>query len=329
MKPVISQKYPIKVHVWVAISVSGVIGPYFFHRAGRNITVNQYIYQECVKWFIDQLKERRKFSRAILIQDGATPHTALSTRSFLTSNFGNRLIGKHFAFEWPPQSPDLTPADYYLWPTLKRLVYHSPEPYRSLLGLKRAIIFHMRKMARWNHDHLLESVKRRWEWCVRVHGAKLHKEVNGYMSWRSLLCKILFLTHFKQCFTRLLSGQLLSAIQYIHYTYIIHTLYIHYTYIIYTLYIHYTYIIQYTYIIHTLYILTIDHLWICYYPFILLPQETEDSHSRSQRRDVVVQPTWLEASSRGGGLGGCWSREAFVVEVYVQWTCWLLTMSNW
>ena len=182
VKPVISQKYPIKVHVWVAISVSGVIGPYFFHRAGRNITVNQYIYQECVKWFIDQLKERRKFSRAILIQDGATPHTALSTRSFLTSNFGNRLIGKHFAVEWPPQSPDLTPADYYLWPTLKRLVYHSPEPYRSLLGLKRAIIFHMRKMTRWNHDHLLESVKRRWEWCVRVHGAKLHKEVNGYMS---------------------------------------------------------------------------------------------------------------------------------------------------
>ena len=30
---------------------------------------------------------------------------------------------------------------YYLWPTLNRLVYHSPEPYRSLLGLKRAIIF--------------------------------------------------------------------------------------------------------------------------------------------------------------------------------------------
>ena len=137
VKPVISQKYPIKVHVWAAISVSGVIG--------RKITVNQYTYQECVKWFIDQLKERRKISRAIQMQDGATPHTALSTRRFLTSNFGNRLIGNLFAVQWPPQSPDLTPADYYLWPTLKRLVYHSPEPYRSLLGLKRAIIFHMRK----------------------------------------------------------------------------------------------------------------------------------------------------------------------------------------
>ena len=179
VKPVISQKYPIKIHVWAAISVSGVIGPYFFHRAGRNITVNQYTYQEFVKWFIDQLKQRRKFSRVIMMQDRATPHTALSTRSFLTSNFGNRLIGKHFAFEWPPQLSDLTLADYYLWPTLKRLVYHSPEPYRSLLGLKRAIIFHMRKMARWNHDHLLESVKWRWEWCVRVNGARLLKELNG------------------------------------------------------------------------------------------------------------------------------------------------------
>ena len=55
VKPVISQKYPIKFHVWAVISVYGVIGPYFFHRAGRNISLNQYTYQECVKWFIDQL----------------------------------------------------------------------------------------------------------------------------------------------------------------------------------------------------------------------------------------------------------------------------------
>ena len=51
VRPVISHKYPIKVQVWAAISlsVSGVIGPYFFHRTGCNITVNQYTYQECVK----------------------------------------------------------------------------------------------------------------------------------------------------------------------------------------------------------------------------------------------------------------------------------------
>ena len=27
--------------------------------------------------------------------------------------------------------------------------------------------------------HVWASVKRRWEWCVRVHGARLHKELNG------------------------------------------------------------------------------------------------------------------------------------------------------
>ena len=38
----------------------------------------------------------------------ATPHvTALKAREFLTQTFGNRFIGsKHFANEWPAQSPD-------------------------------------------------------------------------------------------------------------------------------------------------------------------------------------------------------------------------------
>ena len=51
VKPTIFQKYPIKVHV----SVSGLIGPYFFHKDGSYITVNQYTYQDCIRWFICQL----------------------------------------------------------------------------------------------------------------------------------------------------------------------------------------------------------------------------------------------------------------------------------
>ena len=104
----------MKVHVWAAVSVSGLIGPYFFHKDGSNITVNQYTYQDCIRWFICQLKLRNKFSKAILMQDGNTPHTALSTRTFLRQQFMDWIIGKHFTKEWPQQSPDLTPADYYL-----------------------------------------------------------------------------------------------------------------------------------------------------------------------------------------------------------------------
>ena len=96
VKPTIFQKYPIKVHVWAAVSVSGLIGPYFFHKDGSNITVNQYTYQDCIRWFICQLKLQNKFSKAILMQDGATPHTALSTRTFLRQQFKDRIIGKTF-----------------------------------------------------------------------------------------------------------------------------------------------------------------------------------------------------------------------------------------
>ena len=38
------QKHPTEVHVWPAISVRGIIGPYFFHAGGKNISVNQSTY---------------------------------------------------------------------------------------------------------------------------------------------------------------------------------------------------------------------------------------------------------------------------------------------
>ena len=63
------------------------------------------------------------------MQDGATPHTALSTRAFLNRNFRNRIIGKHFDWPWPPHSPDSTPAEFYLWPVIKQNMYTSPSAF--------------------------------------------------------------------------------------------------------------------------------------------------------------------------------------------------------
>jgi len=34
-----------------------------------------------------------------------------------------RWIGRRGAVEFPPRSPDLTPLDFYLWGTLKDVVY--------------------------------------------------------------------------------------------------------------------------------------------------------------------------------------------------------------
>lgn len=48
-------------------------------------------------------------------QDSAPPHTARETIALLHRLFEGRLIAKNAALEWPPNSPDLNPLDYWFW----------------------------------------------------------------------------------------------------------------------------------------------------------------------------------------------------------------------
>ena len=112
VEPIESQLAPIKVMVWGAVSVNGLVGPYFFHKNCSLIPVNKETYQDCITWFVQQLKSCRKLSRSYLMQDGAASHTALITRRMISNIFGDRVIGKHFRLSWPPYSPYLTLADF-------------------------------------------------------------------------------------------------------------------------------------------------------------------------------------------------------------------------
>ena len=87
MEPIEKQLNPIEVMAWGAVSAKGLIGPYFFHQNGAHMAVNQHTYQECVTWFVEQLKSRKKLSRSYFMQDGATPHTAISTRKNDSGHF--------------------------------------------------------------------------------------------------------------------------------------------------------------------------------------------------------------------------------------------------
>ena len=104
------------------------------------------------------------------MQDGATQHTALSTREYLRQTFHGRVIGKHFDKPVPPYSPDLTPADFNLWPTLKSYMYSGPNPYRSVAQLKRAITFTFKKFRAKTFHFIPEQVVKRWRLCVHHKG---------------------------------------------------------------------------------------------------------------------------------------------------------------
>ena len=56
-------------------------------------------------------------------QDGATSHTARETMALLRELFPGRLISRFGDVPWPPRSPDLTPADFFLWGYVKSKVY--------------------------------------------------------------------------------------------------------------------------------------------------------------------------------------------------------------
>jgi hypothetical protein len=119
-----------KVLVWSAISTNRVFGSYFFDN-----TVNQENYLEMLKkYFWPNLKRTPNYEKFYFQQDGATPHTATATQTWLRGKFGPKFIDKH---SWPPRSPDLNACDFYLWGYLKTRVYN-PLP-KSIEDLKANI----------------------------------------------------------------------------------------------------------------------------------------------------------------------------------------------
>jgi len=47
---------------------------------------------------------------------------------FWKQHFANRWIGRDGPTPWPPQSPDITPLDFFLWGYVKDKVFSTPVP---------------------------------------------------------------------------------------------------------------------------------------------------------------------------------------------------------
>jgi hypothetical protein len=56
-------------------------------------------------------------------QDGAPPHYHRDVRTYLYETMPGQWIGRRGAVEYPPRSPDIAPLDFYVWGTLKDIVY--------------------------------------------------------------------------------------------------------------------------------------------------------------------------------------------------------------
>ncbi|GFX42045.1 uncharacterized protein TNCV_353521 [Trichonephila clavipes] len=99
-------------------------------------TVNAHRYLTLLReTVVPCLIQRGQISNVTFMQDGATSHTANPVQTFLIQTFGeDRIVSRRGRYPW---SPDLTPADFWLWGYLKSRVYLSSPS--SLPELKEAI----------------------------------------------------------------------------------------------------------------------------------------------------------------------------------------------
>ncbi|GFV51281.1 DUF4817 domain-containing protein [Trichonephila clavipes] len=106
-----------KVTAWCGFTGSFIIGPFFFE---TQCPVNG--------WITETVNAHRYLT---LLRETVVP--CLIQRDVL----GDRIVSRHCRYPWPHRSPDLTPADFWLWGYLKSRVYLSGPS--SLSELKDAI----------------------------------------------------------------------------------------------------------------------------------------------------------------------------------------------
>lgn len=112
----------------------------------------------------------------IWMQDGASPH--FGGLPLLDEHFAGRWMGRGTRrfpapYPWPPRSPDLTVADFFLWGYLKSKLY-TGQNYGSVDELKEAIQREMRAVPmEMVRRSILEGYPARLRECVARMGGQV------------------------------------------------------------------------------------------------------------------------------------------------------------
>lgn len=163
-----------KVTVWCAISPKKIIGPFFFEDdRGATVTVTSERYIVMINnFFVPQLQEDDiDVSDVWFQQDGATAHTARVSMDTLKALFPRKIISRYGDILWPPRSPDLSPADFFLWGYLKARVFDTS--LTNLEQLKTKITTEVRAISVDVLQRVSANSLVRFEECIRRDGRHL------------------------------------------------------------------------------------------------------------------------------------------------------------
>jgi hypothetical protein len=86
---------------------------------------------------VPQLQQDGVLYTIIYQQDGVPPHWAIIVREQLNHIFNYRWCGRDGPIPWPPNSPDLSPPDFFVWGYVKLTVY--AQRLQNLADIRRKI----------------------------------------------------------------------------------------------------------------------------------------------------------------------------------------------
>lgn len=87
--------------------------------------MNSENYLEFLRDRLPHLLTQEERENIFFQHDGAPAHTARIVVHFLNETFPHRWIGQGGPITWPARSPDLNPLNFFLWGTIKDIVYRT------------------------------------------------------------------------------------------------------------------------------------------------------------------------------------------------------------
>lgn len=163
------------VNVWIGIIGNQLIGPHFFPENLNGVDYLNFL-QHDLPNLLDELNlDRRQRDSIIFQQDGAPPHFNNDVRDWLSLNYPT-WVGRGGPVAWPSRSPDLSPLDFFVWGTMKDIVYSLPVD--SVEELTNRII----EAAQTVRDKLsfnvtVRAMRKRARACIRKEGRQFENEI--------------------------------------------------------------------------------------------------------------------------------------------------------
>lgn len=167
----IDRQHRWSVNVWGGILGTYVIGPHFFDAYLNGEIFLYFLLNDLSNLLEDVPLEIRR--RMWLQLDGAPAHFHGNVINALNQLFPNKWIGRGSPYAWPPRSPDLTAADFFLWGYIKNIVYQTPPT--TPLDMKQRIKEAFSSITPAMLLNVKRSMQKRLELCIVNDGGHFEK----------------------------------------------------------------------------------------------------------------------------------------------------------